>query len=77
MRRPQRVRLSFDAVLGDGGPRRTIDVSDWDARIVQHEVDHLVGLLYVDKLVGPLLPPEQMRKLRDEGHRKRGWLPSP
>jgi len=26
---------------------------DWTARIVQHEVDHLDGVLYIDKLTGP------------------------
>ncbi len=26
---------------------------DWDARIFQHEIDHLNGVLYIDKLTGP------------------------
>ena len=27
-------------------------VHDWDARIFQHEIDHLNGVLYIDKLTG-------------------------
>jgi peptide deformylase len=71
--RARRVTMSHDP-LG-GGPRQTIEVSDWDARIVQHEIDHLDGVLFVDKLKGQLLPYEEARRLRDAGHRQRGWLP--
>ncbi|MEZ4644100.1 MAG: peptide deformylase [Chloroflexota bacterium] len=28
-------------------------VHDWDARIFQHEIDHLNGVLYIDKLTAP------------------------
>ena len=38
----------------------------WEARIFQHEIDHLDGVLYVDRLVGPLLPIEEMRRRREE-----------
>ncbi|MBI4700198.1 MAG: peptide deformylase [Deltaproteobacteria bacterium] len=74
VRRPRRVRLSFDAP--DGDRRRTIALDDWDARIVQHELDHLEGVLFVDRLLGALLPLDEMRRRRDEGHRRRGWLPA-
>lgn len=33
-----------------GQPIR-IDASGWQARILQHECDHLQGTLYVDKMV--------------------------
>lgn len=36
----------------------------WEARIFQHELDHLDGVLYVDRLVGKLLPIEEVRRLR-------------
>ena len=36
----------------------------WEARIFQHEVDHLNGILYIDRLIGELLPYETIRKLR-------------
>jgi peptide deformylase len=28
-------------------------LAGWTARIVQHEVDHLDGVLYIDKLTSP------------------------
>lgn len=32
------------------GQEISITASDWYARILQHEIDHLVGILYVDKI---------------------------
>ena len=32
------------------GNPRTIDASGWYARILQHEIDHLRGLLYIDRM---------------------------
>jgi peptide deformylase len=73
VRRARRLRVSSDPV--GSGARVVVDYADWDARILQHEIDHLDGVLFVDKLAGPLLPSEEMRRLRDEGHRQRGWIP--
>lgn len=47
VRRPLAVRV---ACLDEKGERRTIDAEGWYARILQHEVDHLLGTLYVDKM---------------------------
>lgn len=33
----------------DGQPIK-VDASGWQARILQHECDHLAGTLYVDKM---------------------------
>ncbi|MEN8582441.1 peptide deformylase [Arthrobacter sp. KBS0703] len=44
--RPERVRLDF--VTPEGGPASR-DFSGWQARIVQHETDHLQGTLYLDR----------------------------
>jgi peptide deformylase len=44
--RHETVRLDF---TDPGGTRRQQDFSGWQARIVQHETDHLQGILYVDK----------------------------
>ncbi len=47
------LRRSESALLTgvdlDGQPVR-IEVSGWRARILQHEFDHLDGVLYVDRL---------------------------
>lgn len=37
--------------LGRDGKPMKVDASGWQARILQHECDHLEGTLYVDKMV--------------------------
>jgi len=44
--RPESVRLDYTAP--DGSPQRR-DFSGWQARIVQHETDHVHGILYLDR----------------------------
>jgi peptide deformylase len=44
--RHESVRLDFTDVDGTG---RQQEFSGWQARIVQHETDHLRGILYIDK----------------------------
>jgi peptide deformylase len=45
--RAQRVRVEC---LDEKGEPRTIEASGWYARILQHEIDHLHGNLYVDRM---------------------------
>lgn len=42
------VRVSF---LDEKGESHTLDTSGWHARIIQHEVDHLLGTLYIDRML--------------------------
>jgi peptide deformylase len=44
--RPASVRLDFTA---PDGSRQERDFNGWQARIVQHETDHLHGILYLDR----------------------------
>jgi peptide deformylase len=44
--RPESIRLDFTA---PDGSRQERDFSGWQARIVQHERDHLHGILYLDR----------------------------
>ncbi len=37
--------------LDDKGERRVIEASGWYARILQHEIDHLQGTLYLDRML--------------------------
>ena len=37
----------------ENGERVSWDAKDWDARLVQHEMDHLDGILYTDKMHSP------------------------
>jgi peptide deformylase len=39
--------------LGIDGERRTLRVDAFEARAVLHEIDHLDGLLFLDRVVGP------------------------
>ena len=45
--RARAVRVHF---LDERGLERTIEASGWHARILQHEIDHLDGRLYVDRM---------------------------
>jgi peptide deformylase len=45
--RASRVRVDC---LDQKGQPRTIQASGWHARILQHEIDHLNGILYVDRM---------------------------
>jgi hypothetical protein len=36
----------------------------------QHELDHLDGVLYVDRLLGELMPMDEVRRLRKEADEK-------
>ena len=44
--RPESVRLDFTA---PDGSRQQREFTGWQARIVQHETDHLHGILYLDR----------------------------
>lgn len=46
--RPATVELAFD---DEHGTAHTRQFSGWQARIVQHETDHLGGTLYIDKAI--------------------------
>ena len=38
----------------------------WSARVVQHEIDHLAGILFTKRALGPLLNAEEMAAVRAE-----------
>ncbi|MGB1250185.1 MAG: peptide deformylase [Candidatus Promineifilaceae bacterium] len=49
------------------GKRKRFRLKGWDARIFQHEIDHLDGVLYTDKLTAPenFWTEEAYEKMRD------------
>lgn len=59
------------------GKRMTYSSKGWEARIFQHEYDHLFGTLYIDKLKGTLLPYEEIRRLRAAEKSRSAALPLP
>jgi peptide deformylase len=44
--RPKRIRLTYSDVRGK---TYSLDLSGLAARVVQHEIDHLDGILFTDK----------------------------
>jgi peptide deformylase len=45
--RARTIRVEY---LDERGEARIIDASGWYARILQHEIDHLHGALYIDRM---------------------------
>ena len=45
--RPRKVKIDF---LDENAKERTIEVEDFLATVFQHELDHLIGMLYVDRM---------------------------
>ncbi len=45
--RARAVRVTY---LDERGERKVVEASGWYARILQHEVDHLYGTLYIDRM---------------------------
>jgi peptide deformylase len=45
--RARRVRVSY---LDEHGQPQSLEASGWYARILQHEIDHLKGTLYLDRM---------------------------
>lgn len=51
--------------LNEHGETRVIDARGWYARILQHEIDHLHGKLYIDRM--------DSRSFMTVGNRERHW----
>ena len=64
LRRSERALLRAQDINGEPFE---IEASGWFARIMQHEFDHLLGLLYVDRLVHP------ENRGAQKAERKNGW----
>ncbi|MFH1468193.1 MAG: peptide deformylase [Pseudomonadota bacterium] len=60
--RPERIRLAYDL---RGGGRHEEDVEGWTARIFQHEIDHLDGVLYTDKVHSGLVDEVDWKNRRE------------
>src|SRR5581483_1320103 len=48
VRRYREVRVTC---LDENAQRRTLEARGWYARILQHEIDHLNGALYIDRML--------------------------
>jgi peptide deformylase len=50
-----RARAVTVECLNEFAETKTVDAVGWYARILQHEIDHLAGILYVDRMRAPTL----------------------
>jgi peptide deformylase len=66
-------RVAVRGLDGDGRPV-SYEATDFEARIIQHEVDHLDGILFLDRLT-PELRREAMRVLREQAMEGRPAVP--
>ncbi|OQB13662.1 MAG: Peptide deformylase [Deltaproteobacteria bacterium ADurb.Bin207] len=48
------------------GSRDRLVAEQFDARIFQHEIDHLDGVLYVDRVQGQTHPKDKLKELREQ-----------
>jgi peptide deformylase len=67
VRRNRWIRIEHEAI---DGSVRTTEAEGYNAVLWQHELDHLDGVLYVDKLLGDLKPMDEVRRLREEKERQ-------
>ena len=73
LRRSERVRVVGSDL--DGNPVE-IDVDGWRARIMQHEFDHLDGILYIDRLAdSDWKTVQKIAKKRGWGRPGSSWMP--
>ncbi len=73
LRRADRARLTGTDLDGE---HIEIEVTGWRARILQHEFDHLDGILYVDRLGdGDWRTAQKIAKKRGWGKPDNQWMP--
>ncbi len=55
------------------GKKIKLRVQDWTARIFQHEIDHLNGVLYIDRLTEPenFWTEEEFEAMQDSGEKEK------
>jgi peptide deformylase len=52
-----------------------IDAVDMEARILQHEIDHLDGILFLER-IDPELRREALGVIRERGEGPTSWTPA-
>jgi len=54
--------------LDENGKEIKIRAKDFFARVIQHEIDHLDGILFTEKILGNLITEEEYNKLIEKDH---------
>lgn len=55
VKRPERVKVRY---LDESGQEKTIEAKGLLSRALCHEIDHLDGILYIDKMIEEVIPEE-------------------
>ena len=63
VRRNRWIKIAHTAMDGE---TLTTEAEEHNAVLWQHELDHLDGVLYVDKVLGELLPADEVRRRREQ-----------
>lgn len=71
---PRAQRVLVRALDADGNPV-VIDAVDMEARILQHEIDHLDGVLFIER-IDPELRREALGIIRERGEGPTSWTPA-
>lgn len=61
--RPKSIKLIY---TNTEGKEVKLKAKDFLARVIQHEVDHLDGVLFTEKIIGKLITEEEYNKLLEE-----------
>lgn len=60
VKRPDSIKVTYQ---DEKGNEHKIKAKDFLARVIQHEIDHLDGILFVDKMTGDLITEEEYYKI--------------
>ena len=67
--------IQLDAICGDSGENISVELSDFDSMVMQHEIDHLEGITLLDRARDAGVPVET--NMSGVGHARFGfWTPS-
>jgi peptide deformylase len=70
------VRRNRMVVVEHGVAPQRVEASGFDARIFQHEIDHLEGVLFIDRVEGGVQPKDKLKELREQLRREHPELVS-
>lgn len=65
VKRPFSVKVIYQ---DENGIEKKIKAKDFTARVIQHEIDHLNGILFDTKIIGKLITEEEYNKVIEKEH---------
>jgi len=70
VKRPERIRCTYQDL---DGAKHTMEAGGWLARVIQHEYDHVKGVLFIDHMPTRELKMQEA-KLKKIKRKSRDWL---